>query len=126
MLTERGLVEAVRALALDSPLETDVDANVRAHLDPPIESALYFGIAELLTNAVKHATATRAHVTIIQRDTDIVVDVEDNGQGGAAIRPGGGLDGLRRRIAVFDGTLTVTSPAGGPTRATMAVPCESL
>jgi signal transduction histidine kinase len=125
VLTERGLVEAVRALALDSPLETDVDADLRAHLDPPIESAIYFGIAELLTNATKHAHATRAHVMITQRDTDILVDVEDNGQGGASVRPGGGLDGLRRRLAVFDGTLTVTSPAGGPTRATMAVPCES-
>jgi signal transduction histidine kinase len=56
----------------------------------------------------------------------VVVEVEDNGRGGAGIRPGGGLAGLRARIAVFDGTLEITSPAGGPTRVRMMVPCESL
>jgi signal transduction histidine kinase len=125
VLNERGLVDAVRASALDSPLDTNVTADLRQKLDPPIESALYFGIAELMTNAVKHAHATRAQISIVQRNTDIVVEVEDNGRGGASVRAGGGLDGLRRRLAVFDGTLEVTSPAGGPTRARMLVPCES-
>jgi signal transduction histidine kinase len=125
VLNERGLVDAVRASALDSPLDTNVTADLRQKLDPPIESALYFGIAELMTNAVKHAHATRAQISIVQRNTDIVVEVEDNGRGGASVRAGGGLDGLRRRLAVFDGTLEITSPAGGPTRARMLVPCES-
>ncbi|WP_234995991.1 sensor histidine kinase [Streptoalloteichus hindustanus] len=126
VLTERGLVDAVRALALDSPLETSVSAEGRLRLDPPIESAVYFGVSELLTNAVKHAHATRARITITRDETGIVVEVEDNGRGGADERPGGGLAGLRRRLAVFDGTLELTSPAGGPTRARMMVPCESL
>ncbi|NUW44435.1 sensor histidine kinase [Nonomuraea rhodomycinica] len=126
VLNERGLVDAVRALALDSPLEATVDADVRLRLDPPIESAVYFGVAELMTNAVKHAHATRARISIAEDGTGIVVDVEDDGRGGAGVRPGGGLDGLRRRLAVFDGTLEVTSPAGGPTRVRMAVPCASL
>ncbi|MEV4106026.1 histidine kinase [Nonomuraea sp. NPDC049695] len=126
VLSERGLVDAVRALALDSPLETAVSADLRLRLDPPIESALYFGIAELLTNAVKHAHATQARISIAQDDTDIVIDVEDNGRGGAGVRADGGLAGLRRRIAVFDGTLEITSPEGGPTRARMMVPCASL
>ncbi|GII32519.1 sensor histidine kinase [Planotetraspora mira] len=126
VLSERGLIDAVRALALDSPLEATVSADVRLRLDPPIESALYFGVAELVTNAAKHAHATRALISITRDDTGIVVDVEDDGRGGAGARAGGGLAGLRRRLAVFDGTLEITSPAGGPTRVRMAVPCESL
>ncbi|WP_433436892.1 sensor histidine kinase [Nonomuraea sp. CA-141351] len=126
VLNERGLIDAVRALALDSPLEATVDADLQLRLDPPIESAVYFGIAELLTNAIKHAHATRARIAIARDDAGIVVDVEDNGRGGAGVRAGGGLDGLRRRLAVFDGTLEITSPAGGPTRVRMVVPCESL
>ncbi|MGA4847468.1 sensor histidine kinase [Streptomyces sp. G5(2025)] len=142
VLNDRGLVDAVRALALDSPLEATVSADLRLSLDPPIESAVYFGIAELLTNAAKHAHATRARISVtvnrdtvnrgpVNRDTAtrggaaLVVDVEDDGRGGAAVRPGGGLDGLRRRLAVFDATLELTSPAGGPTHARMVVPCAS-
>ena len=126
VLNERGLVDAVRALAMDCPLETAVHAEGELRLDPPIESALYFGIAELLTNAVKHAAATQAQISITRDDTGIVVLVEDDGRGGAAVNDGGGIAGLQRRIAVFDGTLDVSSPAGGPTCARMTVPCESL
>jgi signal transduction histidine kinase len=125
VLTERGLVDAVRAFALDSPLDVDVRADVPLSLDPPIESALYFGVAELVTNAVKHAHASRARISIIRDGTHLVVDVEDDGRGGAHVDDGGGLAGLRRRLAVFDGTVDISSPAGGPTRARMAVPCES-
>ena len=125
VLNERGLVDAVRAFALDSPLETSVSTDLRPRLDPPVESALYFGVAELLTNAVKHAHATRARISIDRDDTRLVIEVEDNGRGGASEHPAGGLAGLRRRLAVFDGTLEISSPAGGPTRARMAVPCES-
>ncbi|WP_329180962.1 histidine kinase [Streptomyces decoyicus] len=126
VLNDRGLVDAVRALALDSPLEAAVSADLQLSLDPPIESALYFAIAELLTNAVKHAHATRARISITQDDAGIVIDVEDNGRGGAGLRADGGLAGLRRRLAVFDGALETTSPEGGPTRVRMMVPCESL
>ncbi|MGQ7750926.1 sensor histidine kinase [Streptomyces sp. WC2508] len=126
VLNDRGLVEAVRAFALDSPLETDVTADLRLRLEPPIESALYFGIAELMTNAVKHARAARARISMVRDGARLVVDVEDDGRGGAAVSDGGGLAGLRQRLAVFDGTLEITSPAGGPTRARIVVPCESL
>lgn len=126
VLNDRGLIDAVRALALDSPLEAAVSADLQLSLDPPIESALYFAIAELLTNSVKHARATQARISITQDDTGIVIDVEDNGCGGAGLRADGGLAGLRRRLAVFDGALEITSPEGGPTRVRMMVPCESL
>ena len=126
VLNERGLVDAVRALAMDSPLETSVVADDELRLDPPIESALYFGIAELLTNAVKHSRATQAQITIGREEIALVVLVEDNGRGGADGDAGGGIAGLRRRLSAFDGTLEISSPAGGPTRARMTVPCESL
>ncbi|MEX2969409.1 sensor histidine kinase [Streptomyces sp. C184] len=126
VLNERGLVDAVRALALDSPLDVAVTAGAPLHLDPPIESAVYFGVAELLTNAVRHAQASRARVSLTRDDAGLVAEVEDDGRGGADVRPGGGLDGLRRRLTVFDGTVEITSPPGGPTRVRMAVPCESL
>ncbi|MFI9206022.1 sensor histidine kinase [Streptomyces sp. NPDC053048] len=127
VLNERGLVDAVRALALDVPLEVAVSADTPLlRLDPPIESAVYFGVAELLTNAVRHARASRAHVSLTRDDTGITAEVEDDGRGGADVRAGGGLSGLRRRLAVFDGTLEITSPAGGPTCVRMVVPCESL
>jgi signal transduction histidine kinase len=143
VLNDRGLVDAVRAFALDSPLEATVDADASTTLapglDPPIESALYFGTVELLTNAVKHAHATHARISLTRDHARITVEVEDNGRGGAttssaapaagtsgAAASGGGLAGLRRRLAAFDGTLEITSPAGGPTRVRMTVPCESL
>ncbi|MFC8537203.1 histidine kinase [Streptomyces sp. NPDC057249] len=126
VLNDRGLVDAVRALALDSPLETEVVADVPRRLDAPVESAVYFGIAELLANTVKHARATRLRITLAQDETGLVVETEDDGRGGAVVRDGGGLAGLRRRLAVFDGSLEITSPAGGPTRARIMVPCASL
>jgi signal transduction histidine kinase len=125
VLNERGLVDAVRAFALDNPLDLAVRADLQAHLDPPIESALYFGIVELVTNTIKHAHATRASISIARDDTSIVVEVDDNGRGGASLHPDGGLTGLHHRLAVFDGTLEISSPAGGPTRVKMVVPCES-
>lgn len=125
VLVERGAVEAIRALALDSPLQVHVDAPDRLRLDTPIEAALYFGVAELLANASKHAPSAHVRVQIRDRGTAIEIDVDDDGPGGATMRPGGGLDGIRQRLSAFDGTLTVSSPPGGPTRMRMAMPCVS-
>ncbi|WP_020657511.1 sensor histidine kinase [Amycolatopsis benzoatilytica] len=125
VLTERGLADAVRAMALDSPLEVIVDAGPLPKLDPPVESALYFSIAELLTNAIKHAHASQVQITVTREGNQLRAEVRDNGRGGAGIHSGGGLAGLRRRLAVFDGTFEISSPEGGPTRAWMMVPCES-
>ncbi|GAA1560789.1 sensor histidine kinase [Kribbella lupini] len=124
VLNERGLVDAVRAFALDSPLEITVDAEP-LRVEPPIESAVYFAIVELVTNAIRHAEATTAAISIELADGALGIVVQDNGRGGAVVRQGGGLAGLQRRLAAFDGTLAVTSPAGGPTRVKMTVPCES-
>ncbi|MFD7643847.1 sensor histidine kinase [Kitasatospora sp. NPDC059795] len=123
VLTERGLLDAVRALALDLPLPVDVAAEGPLRADAPVESAVYFGVAELLTNAVRHAGATRAGVTLRQDEYGVSAEVVDDGRGGLVERPDGGLAGLRRRVDAFGGTLTIVSPAGGPTRVRMAVPC---
>ncbi|MFF3604984.1 sensor histidine kinase [Streptomyces sp. NPDC002463] len=128
VLSDRGLVDAVRALALDNPLDVAVRADLRHRPDPPVETALYFAVAELLSNAVKHAGATRARISLTEGATgagSVVIEVEDDGRGGALVRDGGGLAGLRRRLAAFDGTLEITSPVGGPTLATLEVPCAS-
>ena len=122
VLTERGLVDAVRELALDSPLDAVVETDLRLRLDPPIEAALYFGIAELLTNAAKHARAARVRISLTRADGLLTVAVEDDGRGG--VTEGSGLAGLRRRLAVFDGSLEITSPVGGPTLARIVVPSD--
>lgn len=126
VLVERGLVDAVRALALDSPLPVSVESTLSGRLEAPIESALYFSVAELLANAAKHAPAAEVAVRIDHDGNDAVVRLADNGPGGAVRTPGGGLDGVGRRLRSFDGSLTVVSPAGGPTQVTMELPCASL
>ncbi|WP_277831061.1 sensor histidine kinase [Speluncibacter jeojiensis] len=123
VLVERGLVDAVRALALDSASEVTVAAEEAVQLEHPIASALYFSVAELLANVGKHAGSARVDVHIARDGHRVVVEVRDDGPGGAASTPGGGLDGIRGRLAVFDGALTVDSPAGGPTSVRMVVPC---
>ena len=90
-----------------------------------IESTAYFVVAEALTNATKHAAATRLEVRVGREQDDVVVEIEDNGVGGARIEPGGGLEGLTTRAATVDGTLTISSPPGGPTIVRAELPCAS-
>jgi signal transduction histidine kinase len=124
LLAERGLAGAVQELSLGLALAVSVRGDLPARPPEPVESALYFTAAELLTNAGRHAHATTAAVEV-RRDGDTIrLTVSDNGRGGARLRPGGGLDGLRRRLAAFDGTLVVSSPPGGPTVVEVSVPCE--
>lgn len=123
VLTERGLVDAVRALALDAPLAVTVESSVPSRPERPVESALYFAVAELLANTAKHARATRAAVELAYAEGLLTATVTDDGAGGADASAGSGLRGIERRLAAFDGLLTVDSPVGGPTRVTVAVPC---
>lgn len=123
VLVERGLVDAIRALALDSRLDVSVVSELDQRLEAPIEAAAYFSVAELLANAAKHAAVGHAQVSIHRSDRTLTIVVEDNGPGAAVVVPGGGLDGIGRRLSAFDGTLTLDSPPGGPTRARMEIPC---
>jgi signal transduction histidine kinase len=124
VLAERGLDGAVRALTLSLPLPVDLHIDLPGRASAPVESAAYFAIAEAFANVVKHSGANRAWVQLEYDSGRLVAIVGDNGTGGAALRSGGGLRGVERRLAAFDGVIAVTSPAGGPTIVTMELPCE--
>ncbi|HEX5406003.1 MAG TPA: histidine kinase [Pseudonocardiaceae bacterium] len=123
VLTERGLVDAVRALALDAPVEVTVRAAVPTRPERPVESAVYFAVAELLVNVAKHAHASRATVELDYAARTLTATVTDDGIGGAVATADSGLGGIARRMAAFGGQLAIDSPAGGPTSITVAVPC---
>lgn len=123
VLSDRGLGDAVRALALASPLRVEVTVDLPGRLDPPVESAAYFAVAELLTNATKHAGGRKAWIDLKHSDGVLHITVADDGKGGADPSQGTGLRGVERRLGTFDGTIFVSSPVGGPTVVTMEVPC---
>ncbi|NUS82808.1 MAG: sensor histidine kinase [Streptomyces sp.] len=141
ILTDRGLVGAVRALAASSGLDVAVDADgvegtgVEGEDLPrapaAVEAAAYFVIAEALTNAAKHSGSQRARVELIRTAGRLRIVVRDEGRGGAetpAAASGGGMGGsgllgMRRRVAALDGTMEVNSPAGGPTVIEVELPC---
>ena len=124
VLAERGLADAVRALALRMPVPTEVSAELGGGRgDAPVESAAYFAVSEVLTNAVKHSGADRIWVDMRYGEGVLRVSVTDNGRGGAVVGAGSGLSGVERRLGTFDGVLAVSSPAGGPTMVTMEIPC---
>ncbi|MFI0709461.1 sensor histidine kinase [Streptomyces inhibens] len=132
VLAERGLGDAVRALALRMAVPVEVEVELARRLEAPVESAAYFAVSEVLTNAAKHAGADRIQVGIQHLGGRLRITVRDNGRGGAVLRPaaaggavtdGSGLRGIDRRLGTFDGILAVSSPAGGPTLVTMEIPC---
>jgi signal transduction histidine kinase len=126
VLADRGLAGAVQALALAHPLPVEVVDRLPGRLPAPVESAGYFAIAELLTNVAKHARASTARVRLGYADRRLQITVSDDGRGGAVAGTGGGLDGVRRRLSAFDGTLGLTSPTGGPTVVTLQIPAEPV
>ncbi|MFE9455505.1 sensor histidine kinase [Streptomyces californicus] len=123
VLAERGLGDAVRALALRLPVATEVTVELPGRAEAPVESAAYFAVSEALTNAVKHAAAERVYVDLHHAEGMLRISVTDDGKGGAVLGPGSGLSGIERRLGTFDGVLAVSSPAGGPTMVTMEIPC---
>ncbi len=123
VLADRGLAEAVRAVALDSPLRVRVAGTLPGRPPAPVESAAYFAVSELLANVAKHAGVAEAEVDLRYESGALRISVRDNGAGGADPARGTGLRGIERRLDAFDGVLVVTSPAGGPTTAIVEVPC---
>ncbi|WP_329245029.1 sensor histidine kinase [Streptomyces canus] len=126
ILTDRGLVGAVRALASSSGLTVGVeDGGLEAGTRAPaaVEAAAYFVVAESLTNVAKYSGADRAEVRLARTRRGLTVRVRDEGRGGAEESAGSGLLGMRRRVAALDGTFDVTSPAGGPTVIDVELPC---
>jgi signal transduction histidine kinase len=123
VLADRGLADAVRALALDAPMTVDTDITLAGEPPMPVAAAVYFGVAEALTNAVRHAGADEVQIGIGHSGGMLRATVTDDGQGGADPSAGTGLSGVERRLATFDGILAVTSPVGGPTIVVLEVPC---
>jgi signal transduction histidine kinase len=123
VLADRGLGDAVRAMALDSPLRARLASDLPGRLPAPVESAAYFAVSELLANVSKHAGAAQAWIDIRYADGMLRVGVSDDGRGGADPALGTGLRGIERRVAAFDGVLAIHSPSGGPTAVTMEIPC---
>jgi signal transduction histidine kinase len=125
VLADRGLADALRSLALDAPLRIETDIDLPGRLPAPIETACYFAVAELLTNAAKHSGAREGRLSAAHRDGKLRITVTDLGLGGADPARGTGLAGLEKRLAAFDGIVAVSSPVGGPTIVVLEVPCAS-
>ncbi|MFC4534427.1 sensor histidine kinase [Sphaerisporangium dianthi] len=124
ILTDRGLDAALSALAARAPVRVEVRVEIADRPPAAVESIAYFIVAESLANIAKHSVATEASVRVGRQEQRVVVEVRDNGVGGAHARPGGGLAGLADRAATIDGTLAIESPSGGPTLIRAALPCE--
>jgi signal transduction histidine kinase len=125
LLTDRGLGPAVEALAARSAIPVDVSVDLPQRPPATVESAAYFTVAEALTNVTRHADASSATVSVGARDGRLVVEVRDDGRGGADPRRGTGLAGLADRVAALGGTLRLDSPEGGPTVVGAEIPCAS-
>jgi signal transduction histidine kinase len=124
VLTDRGLPAAVADAAGRSPAVVDVDVALPRRLPGAVEVAAYFAVCEALANVAKHSRATTASVRGRLLDDVLVVEVHDDGVGGADPAAGSGLAGLADRIAVVDGRLLLSSPPGGPTLLRMEIPCR--
>lgn len=126
VLDDRGLDAALSALAGRSHIPVHLDVRVDARCSREAEAAVYFAIAESLTNATKHSRASETRVVVRSRDDGTLwARVEDSGIGGAQVQPGGGLDGITNRILAAGGTFRLDSPQGGPTSLEVNVPCAS-
>ena len=123
VLADRGLADAIQALALRCPVPAETDVKLAGRPPAPVESAVYFAVTEALANAVKHADASHIHIRIAHWAGMLRIEVTDDGHGGADPDNGTGLLGVEQRIAAFDGILAVSSPSGGPTIVVIEVPC---
>jgi signal transduction histidine kinase len=122
VLTDRGLEAAIEALASRAPVPVTVQADADERLPGPVESAAYFVVSEALTNVAKYAQATHATVAVRRENGHVVVEVTDDGVGGADAANGSGLRGLADRVAALDGKLSLESPAGRGTRLHAEIP----
>ncbi|MYT91541.1 sensor histidine kinase [Streptomyces sp. SID8359] len=122
VLTDRGLDAALSAIASRCAVPVTVEVDLDARPAQAIEGIAYFSVSELLQNVSKHAGATRATVDVWRTSDRLMLQVTDNGRGGAAAAAGGGLAGLTERLDAVDGVLVVDSPSGGPTTVTAELP----
>lgn len=123
VLTSEGLDPALRALARRSPIPVDLRADLDARLPGPVETAAYYVVAEGLVNAARHARASRISVRLSRDLSGLMVEVCDDGIGGASADRGSGLRGLADRVAALNGSLTVGDDPGGGTSLRAKLPC---
>lgn len=121
ILTDRGLAPAVQELAERQPVPVQLTVSGLGQPSEPVALAVYYLVSEALTNAAKHSQATEWELRLVLADP-VVVEVRDNGRGGAVVQPGRGLSGMIERVQALGGQCTITSPPGGPTVITAAVP----
>jgi signal transduction histidine kinase len=121
---DEGLAAALDELARSSPLPIEVDALPERVL-PSVEAAAYFVACEAITNAVKHASPSKIAVRAARENGALRLTVVDDGVGGALVRRGSGLAGLRDRVAAHGGTFEVESPLGEGTCVEVVIPCGS-
>lgn len=122
ILTDRGLGAALEALAGRAPSHVGCEIDLPSRPPASVEAVAYFVVAEALTNVLKYARAGQATIRARYENDDLVVEMEDDGIGGADERRGTGLQGLRDRLGALDGTLEVTSPAGAGTLVRARIP----
>jgi signal transduction histidine kinase len=122
ILTDRGLGDALSALAARAPVPVELDNVPDERLPPPVEAAAYYVVAESLTNIAKYAEASSAHVSVARHDGVAVVEVEDDGVGGADASRGSGLRGLADRVEALEGRLVISSETGRGTRVRAEIP----
>ena len=122
ILTDRGLRAAVEMLADRAPVQVEITDILDERLPEPVEAAAYYLIAEALTNVAKYANASTVHVRVALSDANVVVEVSDDGSGGADPAGGSGLRGLADRVESLGGSLEVVSPAGAGTSLRAEVP----
>jgi signal transduction histidine kinase len=125
ILTERGLAPALKELAYSAQLPVDLTVSVEERLPDPVEAAAYYVVAEALANVSKYASATGVSVTVGRRNGRAVVEVADDGVGGADAARGSGLRGLADRVEALGGAFAVESPPGFGTLLRAEIPCAS-
>ncbi len=123
VLADRGLPAAVVSLGERSALPVTVSARIERRLSPIVESAAYFVVAESLTNAAKYANGADARVSMFEDGGRLVIEIDDDGPGGAN-PDGSGLSGLRNRVEALDGILVIRSNPGEGTTVHAELPCE--
>ncbi len=124
VLTDRGLRAAVEMLAGRAPIPVEIAGMPGERLPEPVEAAAYYLIAEALTNVAKYAEASAVRVRVAVRDGRVLVEVSDDGVGGADAATGSGLRGLADRVEALGGSLAVESPAGAGTSLRAEIPVE--
>jgi signal transduction histidine kinase len=125
ILSERGLGPALRELAYGAPLPVEVGLALEGRLPEPVEAAAYYVVAEALANVAKYAGASSVTVSVGRQNGAAVVEVADDGVGGADSARGSGLRGLSDRVESLGGVLAVDSPPGLGTRLRAEIPCAS-